>query len=131
VIREDLRRAVINVVENAFHAATQPGSMEPTVTVDTRCEDDRLIIRIRDRGPGMSAEIQARVFEPLFSTKAFGVGLGLPTVKRVMQDHDGGVSIETGEGAGTTVCLWIPLADETVRDESAQDQSEQNSSEVG
>ena len=58
----------------------------------------------------------ARVFEPLYSTKTFGVGLGMPLVRQVMEQHGGGVEITNEEGRGTEVVLWLPLertADET------------------
>ncbi|EIM76576.1 multi-sensor signal transduction histidine kinase [Nitratireductor aquibiodomus RA22] len=51
-----------------------------------------------------------RVFEPLFSTKAFGVGLGMPLVKRIMEQHGGDVLIESQKGVGTTVSLVLPCA---------------------
>ena len=64
-----------------------------------------------DNGPGIAPEIYPRIFEPLFSSKTFGVGLGLPTVKHIMEQHRGGIDVATQPGAGTTVILWLPLAD--------------------
>lgn len=60
-----------------------------------------------DRGGGIPAEVRERIFEPLFSTKGFGVGLGLPVVKRIMEQHRGGIEVDTEEGRGTTVRLWL------------------------
>ncbi len=53
----------------------------------------------------------SRIFEPLFSTRGFGVGLGLPTVKLAMQQHDGDVEVITSEGCGTRLVLWLPLSE--------------------
>ena len=110
--REHLRRAVINVVENAIQAMQEKEHPDHQLSVCTRVArveaDPHLEIRIRDTGPGIPDDILSRVFEPLFSTKSFGVGLGLPTVKNIMEQHRGGVEINTA-GAGTTVTLWLPM----------------------
>ena len=71
----------------------------------------RLEIRVSDRGCGMPDEVKDRLFEPLFSTKSFGVGLGLPIVKDIMEHHGGGVEISSQVGVGTTVVLWLPAPD--------------------
>jgi len=52
-----------------------------------------------------------KIFEPLFSTKTFGVGLGLPVVHKIMQQHGGGVEIESEVGQGCTATLWLPMPD--------------------
>ena len=79
------------------------------MTVATRQADDGVEITITDTGPGMTADVMARVFEPLYSTKGFGVGLGLPTVKQIMERHGGGIEFVSKEGVGTQAVLWLPL----------------------
>jgi signal transduction histidine kinase/purine-cytosine permease-like protein len=106
---ERLRQAFVNVLQNAVQAieARQlEGGGE--LTISTRLEDDDLVLAVADNGCGMSPEIGARVFEPLYSTKAFGVGLGMPLVKRTVEQHGGSVLIESELGRGTTVVMRLP-----------------------
>jgi nitrogen-specific signal transduction histidine kinase len=63
---------------------------------------------IEDSGPGIPPDLATKIFEPMFSTKSFGVGLGLPVANQIMEQHDGGIEIESEDGRGTKVCLWLP-----------------------
>ena len=85
----------------------RPG--EHLLTVRTQKRRGRIEVHFQDSGPGMPPDVRAKIFEPLFSTKGFGVGLGLPVVKQIMEQHGGGIEIETEEGRGTRVCLWLPF----------------------
>ena len=78
----------------------------------TRSTAERVEIEIEDSGPGISAEIFKRIFEPLFSTKGFGVGLGLPTVKQIMEHHGGNIEMSSELGRGTRALIWLPLTRE-------------------
>ena len=75
---------------------------------------ERVEIEFADNGPGIPEESLARVLEPLYSTKSFGTGLGLPTVQRIMEDHGGGLKIDSKEGQGTRVTLWLARDEETM-----------------
>ena len=88
------------------------------LTVSTGLSGDRVEIRIADEGPGFAREALARAFEPLYSTKNFGVGLGLPIVKQIVEQHGGGVEIDSEEGAGTRITLWLPHGGVPSRDAS-------------
>lgn len=114
---EDFRRALINVIENAVQAISESGD-EGGGHVDVSCRlaGDRVLCEVRDDGPGIPAHALDHVMEPLFSTKSFGTGLGLPTVQRIMEEHGGGVRIESGTGRGTVVQLWLPLRGNRVGD---------------
>ncbi len=78
------------------------------LTVATRVTGERIEIDISDTGPGIPEDDLPQVREPLFSTKAFGTGLGLPTVQNIMEAHDGGLEITSRVGRGTRVILWLP-----------------------
>ncbi len=111
---EKLRQAFVNILQNAFHAAQsaneRTGGGEQEIVVRTRNLERMLALSVSDTGPGISVEIQRRMFEPLFSTKAFGVGLGLPLVKRIAEQHGGSVDVDSEEGKGTTVTILLPLS---------------------
>lgn len=108
---ERLRRAVINVLDNAWQACVErptASAAAPCVRVAVRADATRLEIDIADNGAGMTPEVLGRVFEPLFSTRAFGIGLGLAIVRQILQQHGGGVELDSVPGRGTRVCLWLP-----------------------
>ncbi len=112
-----LRRAFINIFENACHAATDPhnangAARRPLISVQTSLRKSRVQIEISDNGAGIPPEIREKIFEPLFSTKNFGVGLGLPTVRQIMKQHGGGIEIGETRGGGAKFALWLPLAGE-------------------
>jgi two-component system nitrogen regulation sensor histidine kinase NtrY len=102
-----LSRALTNLIENALHA--MPGS--GTLTVNARAGSSVVRIRVADTGVGMDAEALSRAFEPYFSTKATGTGLGLPIAKRNVELSGGTISVESERDKGTTVELALPIAD--------------------
>lgn len=111
-----LRRAVINIYENACQAMNANGAGSDTVprsghrlSVTTRLRQNRAEIIIEDTGPGITEDSPDRIFEPLFSTKNFGVGLGLPIVRQIMEQHGGGVEASNRKGRGARFVLWLPL----------------------
>lgn len=113
--QELLRRAVLNIYQNACQAMIEikPGHEQDSksknlLTCSTSLNRDKLNLVFEDSGPGISPEIIGDIFEPLFSTKTFGVGLGMSVVKQIMEQHDGGVEIDSKIGRGTRVTLWLP-----------------------
>lgn len=107
--RQQLMQAVMNVLLNAVHASP-PGS---TVVVDYPIEDERVGIRIRDNGSGIPQAFIDRVCDPFFSTKpeGSGTGLGLSVTLGIVQAHGGDLQIDSTEGEGTTVTLWLRRPD--------------------
>jgi signal transduction histidine kinase len=112
--RDRLRRVMINLLDNACQAMADEGDVvqddeEHLLTVATRQTDGRAEISIADTGPGIPAELVDRIFEPLYSSKAFGVGLGLPIVKQIVEQHGGGIDLDSGVGSGTRFVIRLPL----------------------
>ena len=99
-------RALTNVIENALHA--MPGGGRLTVRSRLAGDGSRIIVEVGDTGIGMDAESIARIFEPYFSTKATGTGLGLTIAKRNIELNGGTIEVESERGVGTTVRLGVP-----------------------
>ena len=105
---EKMRRCLINLVNNACQAMSAADA-PARLTLETRLAGERLEISVRDTGPGVAADQLEKVFEPLFSTKSFGVGLGLPIVRQIAEAHGGGVSIANDRLGGAVAMLWLPM----------------------
>ncbi len=107
------RRVVINVFNNACEAMSEDyertGRQDYMLGITSRVSEDRFELIFHDNGPGIAPDTLEKIWEPLFSTKSFGVGLGLPTVKQIMEQHAGGIDITSNLGQGTDVVLWLPL----------------------
>jgi len=107
-----MRRVLVNVLENSIHSLTSEDNGEiqdgARIGIATGVDNGRIEIRFTDNGPGIPEDVMPHIFEPLYSTKNFGVGLGMPAVKQIMELHDGGIEVESAEGEGTTVTLWLP-----------------------
>jgi len=110
-----LKQALLNLLINAVHAmadarvADKPtGGANELILRTSRGEDGRLCIHVTDTGPGMSAEVLARVFEPYFSTKRSGTGLGLPTSRRIVEQHGGTLTAHSEPGRGTDFVIALP-----------------------
>lgn len=107
---ERLRRALVNVISNALQAMESKPPGGHCLAIATRRQNARCEIVVSDTGEGIPEAILDRIFEPLFSTKNFGVGLGVPIIRNIMSDHGGGVEYRSRVGEGTTVILWLPVA---------------------
>ena len=102
---DKLKQAFMNVVLNAMEAMPQGGMLK----VSTITDENRVGIKVVDNGVGISAKDLAHLFEPFFTKKTRGTGLGLANVKRILEEHRGNVEIESTLGEGTTVWMWLPV----------------------
>ena len=107
--QEKLRQVIVNLVNNAAHALQDDRSKGKHLLVSCRAHDELYEISIGDNGSGMSADVKEKVFEPLFSTKGFGLGLGMVIVKNIIERHQGNIHIDSEAGKGTTVTLTLPI----------------------
>jgi signal transduction histidine kinase len=107
---ERVRRVVINLIENAAQALGEmpADGAERRITVQTSADQGGVEIRVADTGPGIPPENLARIFEPLFSTKSFGTGLGLATVKQIVGQHGGTIDVDSTIGQGTCFTIRLP-----------------------
>jgi signal transduction histidine kinase len=110
VDRTLVSRALANIVENALHAMPGQGSL----TITGRRIEASVVIDVTDTGVGMDEEALERVFEPYFSTKATGTGLGLPIARRNIELSGGAIQVESEKGRGTRVAITLPVAPEAV-----------------
>jgi len=101
---DHLQAAVGNLLRNAREATPAGGE----VLVSTAKDGADVLLRVTDTGAGIAADVQPRVFEPYFTTKKAGTGLGLPTVKRVVEEHGGVLSLESEVGKGTQFTMRLP-----------------------
>jgi NO-binding membrane sensor protein with MHYT domain/anti-sigma regulatory factor (Ser/Thr protein kinase) len=107
---ERMRRVIDNLIENAAQAIGE-GGRGGRIEVSTRIAEGALELTIADNGPGVAPDILPRVFEPLYSTKSFGTGLGLPAVKQIIEQHGGEVRFDSALGKGTRVAIRLPGAE--------------------
>ncbi len=107
--RERMRRAIINLYDNACQAMAEEEDKERTLTIGTEAVGNEAKVSVADTGTGMSKDTVAQIFEPLFSTKIFGVGLGLPIVKQIIKQHDSKLEVTSEEGRGTRFVLRLPM----------------------
>jgi PAS domain S-box-containing protein len=109
--RDQMKQAFYNVIKNSFEAMKSRGILR----IRTDMDESHVIVRFSDTGGGISAENLSRVFEPYFTTKTSGTGLGLLIVRRIVREHGGELSIESSEGKGLTLTIRLPHVDRRVR----------------
>jgi signal transduction histidine kinase len=101
-----LRRAVLNLVQNALEAMPQGG----TLTLTGGSTPTHVQLQVRDTGSGIPAAQHTKIFEPLYTTKPGGTGLGLYIVQEIVAAHGGQATVESVEGQGTTFTVTLPRA---------------------
>jgi signal transduction histidine kinase len=99
-----LRQAFMNIVRNSFEAL--PGGGE--IVIATRADDGRAVVTFQDTGAGIAPEHLARVFDPFFSTKESGIGLGLSLTHQIVSEHGGTITAASEKGKGTTFTVTLP-----------------------
>jgi len=100
-----LQQVLVNLVKNAAQAMTTSG----TLTLQTGDNNDGVWVSVADTGGGIPQEQINRIFEPFYTTKKKGTGLGLMIVQRIVRAHNGRIEVESHVGRGTTFRIWLPL----------------------
>jgi signal transduction histidine kinase len=94
--------------DKAVEAAKGCQGYQPQISIDVNQLADAQVIEIMDNGIGMNQETCRKAFEPLFTTRARGTGIGLSNVKKIIEEHDGRITLESKVGHGTQVTLTLP-----------------------
>lgn len=102
-----IRHVVMNLIKNAVEAMD---GMPGIVRIGVSEQDEMLCLRISDQGPGIEPQDLVRVFQPFYSTKLRGFGLGLAACKQIVDAHGGKMEVESSPGKGTTFRVYLPLA---------------------
>jgi two-component system, sporulation sensor kinase E len=111
VDRAQLKQAFYNLIRNALQAMRTGGILR----VRTTANDEHVSVEFIDTGHGISAEQMGRIFEPYFTTKPDGSGLGLMIVQRIVREHGGTIDVESDPARGTTVRLKLPIYEKRTR----------------
>ena len=109
--RDQMKQAFYNVIKNSLEAMNRHGTLRIRTDLDDTHVDGQFV----DTGGGMSAENLSHVFEPYFTTKPSGTGLGLLIVRRIVREHGGELSIESSQGKGLTLTIRLPYVDKRIR----------------
>ena len=102
-----IKQALVNLIKNAMQAMTRGG----TLTIETGQNTEEVWVRVSDTGGGIPADQVNLIFEPFYTTKKKGTGLGLMIVQRIVRQHGGHIELESRVGQGTTFRIWLPRRD--------------------
>lgn len=120
-----LEQVVVNLMTNAIEAVSADGGVVSVSLGTARVDEatpaavgelangEYALIRVDDDGPGIDAERRAKIFEPFFTSKSLGSGIGLAIVQSVVSEHGGAIQLETEPGEGTSFRVYLPLAEDT------------------
>ncbi len=122
--RTRFRQVFVNLIDNATQAMIDlewvaSAGRPATMIVRSEAAGPHVRVSVIDNGPGIADDKIGRIFEPLFTTKVKGVGLGLPTVRKLVEQHGGTIDVESSVGEGTTFTVWLPRQPGQTRSEPA------------
>ena len=113
---ERMQTVLTNLILNASEAmvgrsdtSAKTNGQVPHIRIQSRMSPRGVELIVADNGPGIAQENLEKVMEPLFTTKNFGTGLGLPTVKNILEQHGGGLDIASTAGEGATFTAWFSI----------------------
>jgi signal transduction histidine kinase len=106
------KQAVLNLMLNAEHAMSEGGELIMT----TRRDGPWVVLDVIDTGSGMTEDVQAKIFDPFYSTRPGGSGLGLPTTRKIIESHGGTIEVQSVPGKGSRFSLRLPAPPDPVPD---------------
>ncbi|MFN2541164.1 MAG: nitrogen regulation protein NR(II) [Chthoniobacterales bacterium] len=109
--RDQMKQAFYNVIKNGLEAIKSRGILR----IRTDMDESHVLVSFNDTGGGISAENLSHIFEPYFTTKPSGTGLGLLIVRRIVREHGGELAIESSEGKSLTLTIRLPCTDRRIR----------------
>jgi nitrogen fixation/metabolism regulation signal transduction histidine kinase len=104
-----MRQVLINLIQNAQDAMVN-NTKKPSIKINTNKYKNYLILSIEDNGPGFSADILKKAFEPYVTTKSHGTGLGLAIVKKIIEEHEGTIVVENIKSGGANINIQLPIS---------------------
>ncbi len=116
--RSQLKRVFSNLIKNAFEATGEGGTVSIRSDLVRKGNTRYCRIQVKDTGEGIDTEFYGQVFNPYFTTKEAGTGLGLPIVERIVFDHEGQIWFETEKGVGTTFFIDLPWRENEQRSDN-------------
>ena len=114
---KQMQQVFLNMIINALQAMSEGGKLE----IETFYLNDKIQVRVKDTGVGISRSNISRIFEPFFTTRAQGTGLGLSIIKRIIEEHGGAIEVESEEGKGTTFSIELAVTKAGIEDEQHTD----------
>jgi signal transduction histidine kinase len=108
-----MKQALLNLIKNSLDA--MQNKTDKVLTIKSESDDTQITISIGDTGSGISGENKAKIFEPYFTTKKMGTGLGLTLVYKIIKEHKGEIRVDSKEGVGTTFSVMLPLPQPKLR----------------
>ena len=104
-----MRQVLINLIQNAQDAMIN-NTKKPSIKINTNKYKNYLILSIEDNGPGFSADILKKAFEPYVTSKSHGTGLGLAIVKKIIEEHEGTIVVENVKNGGANINIQLPIS---------------------
>lgn len=117
-----LEQVFLNLIINALQAMPEGGELKADTDFDP--EEEKVLIRFTDTGEGIPPDYYKRIFDPFFSLKEDGAGLGLSVSRQIIDDHKGSISLESEVGKGTTFTVSLPIS-QNVEEKATKDDKEQ------
>jgi signal transduction histidine kinase len=107
-----MRQVLLNILYNACEAVDKGGEIIIALSLLKGRRGRKVSIQISDNGPGIPKKDWENIFEPFYTTKSTGIGLGLANARKIIEQHNGSIRVVKNEGSGACFCILIPCGEE-------------------